>query len=46
MLQDAARLRKRSQIQEITTPPPQQPLGDNVVQIFEKRRDMRDKFTA
>ena len=46
MLQDAARLRKRSQMQEATTPPPQQPFGHNVVRMFEKRKNIRDKSTA
>jgi trehalose-6-phosphate synthase len=48
MLQDAARLRKRNQIHEATTPPlPPQRFGHNIVRIFDKRKDMsRTKTTA
>ena len=38
MLQDAARLRKRSEIQEATTQPPPEPrFADNVVRMFDRR---------
>ena len=39
MLLDAARLRKRSEIQEATTQPPPEPhFADNVVRMFNPRR--------
>ena len=39
MLLDAARLRKRSEIQEVTTQPPPEPqIADNVVRMFNPRR--------
>jgi alpha,alpha-trehalose-phosphate synthase [UDP-forming] len=40
MLQDAARLRKRSEIQEATTqqPPPEPSFADNVVRMFDRPR--------
>ena len=48
MLQDAARLRKRSEIQEVTAQPQPEPrFADNVVRMFDRRRAMaRDKTMA
>jgi trehalose-6-phosphate synthase len=47
MLRDAARLRKRNNIQKVTENPQQQNLGDNIVRMFDKRKSLiRDKTTA
>ena len=45
MLQDAARLRKRSEIQEVTAQAPPEPhFADNVVRMLDRRRAVaRDK---
>jgi trehalose-6-phosphate synthase len=47
MLQDAARLRKRNSIQQVTENPPQR-LGHNIVRMFDKRKAMaaRDRTPA